>query len=173
MRETTGGGGGQQQNHLHEQPLSKKFKKNKQKEQQIATDERGRRRFHGAFTGGFSAGYFNTVGSKEGWQPKQFKSSRANDEKKQQQQTMEDFMDEEELEEYEKGKMRTNAEYDAFGKEGEMMAGFRRIEGEEEEEEEEDGTTGRRMAFGTAAAEERTKREEEKKRGFSKAVINV
>lgn len=25
-----------------------------------------RRRFHGAFTGGFSAGYFNSVGSKEG-----------------------------------------------------------------------------------------------------------
>lgn len=34
---------------------------------QIATDENGRRRFHGAFTGGFSAGYYNTVGSKEGW----------------------------------------------------------------------------------------------------------
>ena len=33
------------------------------------TDARGRRRFHGAFTGGFSAGYFNTVGSKEGWKP--------------------------------------------------------------------------------------------------------
>jgi G patch domain-containing protein 1 len=33
---------------------------------QVATDERGRRRFHGAFTGGFSAGYYNTVGSKEG-----------------------------------------------------------------------------------------------------------
>jgi hypothetical protein len=31
-----------------------------------ALDEKGRRRFHGAFTGGFSAGYFNTVGSKEG-----------------------------------------------------------------------------------------------------------
>jgi hypothetical protein len=29
-------------------------------------DEKGRRRLHGAFTGGFSAGYFNTVGSKEG-----------------------------------------------------------------------------------------------------------
>lgn len=29
-------------------------------------DEQGRRRFHGAFTGGFSAGYFNSVGSKEG-----------------------------------------------------------------------------------------------------------
>lgn len=34
--------------------------------EQVVTDERGRRRFHGAFTGGFSAGYFNTVGSKEG-----------------------------------------------------------------------------------------------------------
>lgn len=29
-------------------------------------DEKGRRRLHGAFTGGFSAGYFNSVGSKEG-----------------------------------------------------------------------------------------------------------
>jgi G patch domain-containing protein 1 len=33
---------------------------------QQAVDDQGRRRFHGAFTGGFSAGYFNTVGSKEG-----------------------------------------------------------------------------------------------------------
>lgn len=33
---------------------------------EIVTDERGRRRFHGAFTGGFSAGYFNTAGSKHG-----------------------------------------------------------------------------------------------------------
>ena len=32
--------------------------------QQTATDDQGRKRFHGAFTGGFSAGYFNTVGSK-------------------------------------------------------------------------------------------------------------
>ena len=31
-----------------------------------ARDSKGRPRFHGAFTGGFSAGYFNTVGSKEG-----------------------------------------------------------------------------------------------------------
>jgi hypothetical protein len=29
-------------------------------------DDEGRRRFHGAFTGGYSAGYYNTVGSKEG-----------------------------------------------------------------------------------------------------------
>lgn len=35
-------------------------------EDQIVKDENGRRRFHGAFTGGFSAGYWNTVGSKEG-----------------------------------------------------------------------------------------------------------
>lgn len=40
------------------------------------TDEQGRRRFHGAFSGGFSAGYFNSVGSKEGWQPSAFTSSR-------------------------------------------------------------------------------------------------
>lgn len=35
--------------------------------EQTVKDEKGRyQRFHGAFTGGFSAGYFNTVGSKEG-----------------------------------------------------------------------------------------------------------
>jgi G patch domain-containing protein 1 len=44
---------------------------------QEVRDENGRRRLHGAFTGGFSAGYFNTVGSKEGWAPKQFVSSRS------------------------------------------------------------------------------------------------
>lgn len=39
-------------------------------------DKQGRRRFHGAFTGGFSAGFFNSVGSLEGWTPTSFKSSR-------------------------------------------------------------------------------------------------
>jgi hypothetical protein len=44
---------------------------------QEVLDERGRPlRFHGAFTGGFSAGYFNTVGSAEGWTPSTFVSSR-------------------------------------------------------------------------------------------------
>lgn len=33
-------------------------------------------RLHGAFTGGFSSGYFNTVGSKEGWEPTTYKSGR-------------------------------------------------------------------------------------------------
>eukprot|EP00639_Heterosigma_akashiwo_P021438 CAMPEP_0206416696 /NCGR_PEP_ID=MMETSP0294-20121207/36882_1 /ASSEMBLY_ACC=CAM_ASM_000327 /TAXON_ID=39354 /ORGANISM="Heterosigma akashiwo, Strain CCMP2393" /LENGTH=94 /DNA_ID=CAMNT_0053879363 /DNA_START=36 /DNA_END=316 /DNA_ORIENTATION=- len=56
-------------------------------------DEEGRRRFHGAFTGGFSAGYFNTVGSAEGWTPSTFQSSREKraDAKVQK---PEDFMDE-------------------------------------------------------------------------------
>ena len=61
---------------------------------QVVKDEQGRRRFHGAFTGGFSAGYFNTVGSAEGWTPTQFRSSR--DKPAQYRpQTVEDFMDEE------------------------------------------------------------------------------
>lgn len=42
-------------------------KKPKSIQDEIVTDERGRRRFHGAFTGGFSAGYFNTVGTKHGF----------------------------------------------------------------------------------------------------------
>jgi G patch domain-containing protein 1 len=61
---------------------------------QIVTDENGRRRFHGAFTGGFSAGYWNTVGSKEGWTPSTFKSTRANRFATKSQHAQ-DFMDEE------------------------------------------------------------------------------
>ncbi|CAO3601346.1 unnamed protein product [Absidia cylindrospora] len=63
---------------------------------QEARDEQGRRRFHGAFTGGFSAGYFNTVGSKEGWTPSQFVSSRSS-RGQQKAAQVEDFMDEEDL----------------------------------------------------------------------------
>ncbi|ORX37960.1 hypothetical protein BD324DRAFT_578686 [Kockovaella imperatae] len=63
--------------------------------QQEARDEKGRRRFHGAFTGGWSAGYGNTVGSKEGWAPSTFKSSRNN--RASASQRPEDFMDEEDL----------------------------------------------------------------------------
>jgi hypothetical protein len=61
--------------------------------EQVVTDAEGRRRFHGAFTGGFSAGYFNTVGSKEGWAPSTFVSSRA--QRANRQQRPEDFMDDE------------------------------------------------------------------------------
>ena len=66
---------------------------------QEVTDDQGRKRLHGAFTGGWSAGYFNTVGSKEGWTPATFVSSRSNRAKdaRNQQQKPEDFMDEEDL----------------------------------------------------------------------------
>ncbi|KAL8722481.1 MAG: hypothetical protein Q9225_001045 [Loekoesia sp. 1 TL-2023] len=67
---------------------------------QEVTDEKGRKRLHGAFTGGFSAGYFNTVGSKEGWTPSAFVSSRKDKNKDvvpTKQQKPEDFMDEEDI----------------------------------------------------------------------------
>ncbi|KOS22728.1 G patch domain-containing protein 1 [Escovopsis weberi] len=67
---------------------------------QDVRDEKGRRRLHGAFTGGWSAGYFNTVGSKEGWTPSTFVSSRSDrrkDEPGRKLQRAEDFMDEEDL----------------------------------------------------------------------------
>lgn len=65
----------------------------------VVKDENGRRRFHGAFTGGFSAGYWNTVGSKEGFTPQEFKSSRA---EKASMKTFKptDFMDEEDFSEF-------------------------------------------------------------------------
>jgi G patch domain-containing protein 1 len=46
----------------------------------MATKKVRPERFHGAFTGGFSAGYFNTVGSEgnEGFKPSTFVSSRSN-----------------------------------------------------------------------------------------------
>ena len=66
--------------------------------QQPVRDAQGRIRLHGAFQGGFSAGYYNTVGSKEGWAPKEFKSSRS------QRQTytsrIDDFMDESDMAEF-------------------------------------------------------------------------
>ncbi|KAK7031616.1 hypothetical protein R3P38DRAFT_821959 [Favolaschia claudopus] len=65
---------------------------------QDVRDEKGRRRLHGAFTGGFSAGYFNTVGSKEGWTPSTFVSSRS-DRAQKKALRPEDFMDEEDLQE--------------------------------------------------------------------------
>lgn len=66
---------------------------------QIAVDSNGRRRFHGAFTGGFSAGYWNTVGSKDGWKPQTFKSSRAEKAAYGQQNPI-DFMDDEDTGEF-------------------------------------------------------------------------
>ncbi|KAJ7663790.1 hypothetical protein DFH06DRAFT_1295824 [Mycena polygramma] len=70
---------------------------------QDVRDEQGRRRLHGAFTGGFSAGYYNTVGSKEGWTPSTFVSSRG-DRSKKKAARPEDFMDEEDLQELRDGR---------------------------------------------------------------------
>lgn len=75
---------------IHEDEVVKK----KDAEQQFVKDENGRRRFHGAFTGGFSAGFYNTVGSLEGWTPSTFKSSRESKSTLKSQNAY-DFMDEE------------------------------------------------------------------------------
>lgn len=89
---------------------------------QEVTDERGRKRLHGAFTGGFSAGYFNTVGSKEGWTPATFVSSRSNRAKqdgKQQGQRAEDFMDDEDLaEQAESHRLETQNTFAGLGNSG-------------------------------------------------------
>ncbi|CAH0717746.1 unnamed protein product, partial [Brenthis ino] len=79
-----------------EVPTKKKYQ---QQQDQYAVDDHGRRRFHGAFTGGFSAGFGNTVGTPEGWTPSSFKSSRS--EKAQvSNQRPEDYMDEEDRSEF-------------------------------------------------------------------------
>ena len=70
------------------------MKSSKRLKADTVTDEQGRRRFHGAWTGGFSAGYYNTVGSEEGFQPQTFRSGR-NIEKRKVQQSVLDFADEE------------------------------------------------------------------------------
>ncbi|CAO1630737.1 unnamed protein product [Jaminaea pallidilutea] len=101
--------------------------------EQEVRDEQGRRRFHGAFTGGWSAGYFNTVGSKEGWTPQAFVSSRGDRraegsssgqngssgvprETPSRQARPEDFMDEEDLAELEERRQMSNkAGYGSVG----------------------------------------------------------
>ncbi|NXA92021.1 GPTC1 protein, partial [Melanocharis versteri] len=84
------------------QPLQEgeRIKKLVPLQEQTVKDAKGRyQRFHGAFTGGFSAGYFNTVGTKEGWTPSAFVSSR---QKRAGRAILgpEDFMDEEDLSEF-------------------------------------------------------------------------
>lgn len=78
------------------------------------TDEQGRRRFHGAFTGGFSAGYYNSVGSAEGWAPSTFRSSRS-DRGAAKPQSVEQFFDEDELEDLKRTNLQTSTTYDTFG----------------------------------------------------------
>lgn len=79
-------------------------KRSRINQQQTVRDSSGRQRFHGAFTGGFSAGYFNTVDSIEGFQPKTFVSHRGSRLQHGKSQTFshkpEDYMDEEDLGEF-------------------------------------------------------------------------
>ncbi|KAI1387263.1 DUF1604-domain-containing protein [Hypoxylon trugodes] len=111
---------------------------------QEVRDERGRKRLHGAFTGGWSAGYFNTVGSKEGWTPSTFVSSRTNRhkdaaEQKRGKQRPEDFMDEEDLADAEEAqKLQTardfaglgNTDGDGLGRRGGGLTDLFRTQGE-------------------------------------------
>ncbi|KAG5531587.1 hypothetical protein RHGRI_026265 [Rhododendron griersonianum] len=80
----------------------------------LVTDEEGRRRFHGAFTGGYSAGYYNTVGSKEGWIPQTFTSSRKNRAEIKQQSIL-NFLDDDEKGEMEGHSLGTSMKFDTFG----------------------------------------------------------
>ena len=96
---------------------------------QVPTDAEGRRRFHGAFEGGFSAGYFNTVGSKEGWAPSAFRSSRgarapANDERSR----AEAYMDDDEREALQASRLEATDAFDTFG-EGAMRKAQRQFAG--------------------------------------------
>ncbi|EOA19907.1 hypothetical protein CARUB_v10000157mg [Capsella rubella] len=81
---------------------------------QEVTDEEGRRRFHGAFTGGYSAGYYNTVGSKEGWAPQSFTSSRKN-RAGARKQSISDFLDEDERADMEGQSLSASSQFDTFG----------------------------------------------------------
>ncbi|KAL3651948.1 hypothetical protein CASFOL_004950 [Castilleja foliolosa] len=80
---------------------------------QEVTDEEGRRRFHGAFTGGYSAGYYNTVGSKEGWAPQSFTSSRKS-RAEVKQQSIFNFLDEDEKEDLEGRSLTKSMQFDTF-----------------------------------------------------------
>ena len=85
---------------------------------QVPTDAEGRRRFHGAFEGGFSAGYFNTVGSKEGWTPSMFRSSkgnRASNQEHLERQKAEAYMDDDEREELNASRLEATDQFDTFG----------------------------------------------------------
>ncbi|XP_035897938.1 G patch domain-containing protein 1 homolog [Anopheles stephensi] len=97
-------------------------------EDQIVLDSNGKRRFHGAFTGGFSAGYWNTVGSEEGWKPTEFKSSRTEKSSMARQQNPMDFMDEEDLGEFGIAPQRVQAKEDFAHSSASARSNKRRLE---------------------------------------------
>ena len=70
---------------------------------------------------GFSAGYYNTVGSKDGWAPSTFTSSRG-ERNIQRTQQVEDFLDEDEIEERKRRKLESTSQYDTFATEAAQAA---------------------------------------------------
>ncbi|EAS03519.3 hypothetical protein TTHERM_00245350 (macronuclear) [Tetrahymena thermophila SB210] len=90
---------------------------------QKAVNEKGHKRFHGAFTGGFSAGYKGTVGSEQGFVPKTFFSSRQNRANNNNNaQSIQDYMDEEDLGTHVIGaNLTTKQDYDTFSNQFEKM----------------------------------------------------
>lgn len=83
---------------------------------QKAKDNKGHKRWTGAFTGGFVAGYNNTVGSKEGWKPSTFISSKNNRGAVKEYSVL-DLMDEEDLQETELNKnLLQKRGFNTFGK---------------------------------------------------------
>ncbi|XP_074598307.1 G patch domain-containing protein 1 [Brevipalpus obovatus] len=89
-------------------------------------DWKGRRRFHGAFTGGFSAGYFNTVGTEKGWMPSQYISKREDSSSHGNSRSRpEDFMDEEDFSVFGIAPKKVHTREQFKGPESQAFAGFR------------------------------------------------
>eukprot|EP00928_Gymnodinium_smaydae_P014788 TRINITY_DN15435_c2_g2_i1.p1 TRINITY_DN15435_c2_g2~~TRINITY_DN15435_c2_g2_i1.p1 ORF type:complete len:789 (+),score=194.66 TRINITY_DN15435_c2_g2_i1:68-2434(+) len=84
---------------LGKQPRREKFVEVRRPDGTVAKS-RGERTFYGAFTGGFSAGYWGTVGSKEGFQPASFVSSRSKRDDAEAVRRIEDIMDDEDLQDH-------------------------------------------------------------------------
>uniref|UniRef100_T1JTT2 G patch domain-containing protein n=1 Tax=Tetranychus urticae TaxID=32264 RepID=T1JTT2_TETUR len=88
--------------------------------------ENGRERFHGAFTGGFSAGYFNTVGTEKGWIPSQYVSKKEERwDKKLVKSKPEDFMDDEDFSLFGIAPKKVHTKDDFKGPQTEAFAGLR------------------------------------------------
>ena len=84
-------------------------KKDRGENEEFALNDKGQRRFHGAFTGGFHAGYNNTVGSEAGFTPAQYDRNKKY--------TVFDIMDEEDLGDHTQGQtIQTKEGYDTLGK---------------------------------------------------------
>ncbi|CAI2360364.1 unnamed protein product [Moneuplotes crassus] len=90
---------------IHNKRVSKK---DRGQNDEYALNEKGQRRFHGAFTGGFHAGYNNTVGSEAGFKPAQFDRNKKY--------TVFDIMDEEDLGDHIQGQtIQTKEGFDTLG----------------------------------------------------------